>query len=259
MSSIAIKVENLGKKYLIRHEKQEQYKTFQEVLTGGGKKIITLLNPFHKGTASQDETVEELWAPKDINFEISKSEAVAVIGRNSAGGLGLLKVDFQRPPFKTKKIKMLRVYGQSKRYHHKYIGVGGRMDTFQATVLNVKLRHYDQDLKKRQEIAEKYSEALTASKSQIITPVVEANRTSAWAQYTLRVENRDEVQAKLKEAGIPTAVHYPVPLHLQECFGYLGRRRGDFPIAEMIAVEAVSLPTNPYLSGEEIVYICNRI
>ena len=152
------------------------------------------------------------------------------------------------------KIKMLRVHGQSERYHHKYIGMGARMDTLQAAVLNVKLRHYPQDLKKRQEIAEKYSEALTASDSQLITPVVENDRTSAWAQYSVRVKNRNNFQNKMKEVGIPFAVHYPIPLHLQECFTHLGYKEGDFSVAERVSEEIMSLPMNPYLSDEEIGY-----
>ena len=88
--------------------------------------------------------------------------------------------------------------------------------------------------------------------SPIILPYIEKECTSAFAQYSIRVENRDEVQAKLKEQGIPTAVHYPMPLHLQECFAYLGYKRGDFPVAEKISDEIMSLPMNPDLSDEEV-------
>jgi UDP-2-acetamido-2-deoxy-ribo-hexuluronate aminotransferase len=84
---------------------------------------------------------------------------------------------------------------------------------------------------------------------------VDANATSAWAQYSVRVKNRDEVQAKLKEAGIPTAVHYPMPLHLQEAFEYLNYKQGDFPISERVSQEIMSLPMNPYVRDDEIEYI----
>jgi UDP-2-acetamido-2-deoxy-ribo-hexuluronate aminotransferase len=73
------------------------------------------------------------------------------------------------------------------------------------------------------------------------------------------VQNRDELQAKLKEAGIPTAVHYPMPLHLQECFEYLGYKKGDFPIAERVSEEIMSLPMNPYLTDSEIKYISKEV
>jgi len=155
------------------------------------------------------------------------------------------------------KMKSLRLHGQSKRYHHKYIGMGGRLDTLQAAVLNVKLKHYKKDLALRQEVASKYTQALG---SKVLTlPYVNKNATSAWAQYSIRVKNRDELQEKLKEAGIPTAVHYPMPLHLQECFEYLGYKKGSFPISELVSSEIMSLPMNPYVTDEEIEYISKNL
>lgn len=156
------------------------------------------------------------------------------------------------------KIKQLRVHGQNKRYHHKYIGMGGRLDTIQAAILNVKLKYYPRDLSLRQEVANKYTKALE-NKSNLILPFVDDNATSAWAQYSVRVKNREEVQERLKKAGIPSAVHYPMPLHLQECFSYLGYKQGDFPISEIVAQEIMSLPMNPYLTDEEIKYISNKL
>jgi len=157
------------------------------------------------------------------------------------------------------KIKMLRVHGQNKRYNHKYIGLGARLDTIQAAVLNVKLKHYKKDLALRQEVAEKYTKAFKNNPLPfILLPSTLNDRTSAWAQYSIRVKNRDEIQQKLKEAGIPTAVHYPMSLHMQECFKYLNYKKGDFPVAEMVSEEIMSLPMNPYLSDTEIEYITDK-
>jgi len=128
------------------------------------------------------------------------------------------------------------------------------MDTIQAAVLNVKLKYYKKDLKLRQQVAEKYQESLN-NNNKIILPKLSDSATSAWAQYSIRVENRETVQSQLKEAGIPTAVHYPMPMHLQECFGYLGYKKGDFPTAEAVSNEIMSLPMNAYLTDEEIEYI----
>jgi UDP-2-acetamido-2-deoxy-ribo-hexuluronate aminotransferase len=155
-------------------------------------------------------------------------------------------------------MKQLRVHGQNKRYHHKYIGLGGRLDTIQAAVLNVKLKYYEKDLKLRQEVAAKYTKSLE-NKPDIILPYIDKNATSAWAQYSVRVKNRDELQERLKEVRIPTAVHYPKPLHLQECFEYLGYKKGDFPISEIVSSEIMSLPMNPYVNNSEIEYITNEV
>lgn len=156
------------------------------------------------------------------------------------------------------RMKSLRLHGQSKRYHHKYIGMGGRLDTLQAAVLNVKLKYYSKDLNLRQEVATKYTKALK-NKSNLVLPFIDEKATSAWAQYSMRVKNRDELQNKLKEVGIPTAVHYPMPLHLQECFKYLGYKKGDFPISEIVSEEIMSLPMNPYVTDEEIEYIAGNL
>ena len=154
------------------------------------------------------------------------------------------------------KLKSLRLHGQSKRYHHQYIGIGGRLDTIQAAVLLVKLRHYKKDLLLRQEVASKYTDAL--QDKNVILPYIDSRAQSAWAQYSIRIKNRDEVQLRLKEVGVPTAVHYPMPLHLQECFKYLGYKSGDFPVAEKISTEIMSLPMNPYLEDMEIEFIAEK-
>lgn len=155
------------------------------------------------------------------------------------------------------KIQSLRLHGQSIRYHHQYIGMGGRLDTIQAAVLNVKLKYYEKDLKLRQDVAAKYTKALNAKN--IETPFIKSDRTSAWAQYSIRVKNRTELQTKLQNLGIPTAVHYPMPLHVQECFKYLNLKEGDFPISEKVSKEIMSLPMNPYVSDEEIEYIVGSL
>jgi len=155
------------------------------------------------------------------------------------------------------KIKMLRVHGQNKRYHHKYIGLGARLDTIQAAILNVKLKYYKKDFTKRNQVANRYNELL--KESDLILPIVKNNRTTPWAQYSIKVVNRDELQQKLKNAEVPTAIHYPMPLHLQECFKYLGYKGGDFSVAESVSKEIMSLPMNSNLRDEEIEYISYKL
>jgi UDP-2-acetamido-2-deoxy-ribo-hexuluronate aminotransferase len=134
--------------------------------------------------------------------------------------------------------------------------MGARLDTLQAAVLNVKIDHYDTDILRRQNAAAKYTALL---KGNIIVPFVEDYNTSVWAQYSIRVSRRDEIQNSLKELGIPTAVHYPKPLHLQKCFEYLDHKLGDFPVSEKVSNEIMSLPMNPYLTENEQEYICKEL
>jgi len=154
------------------------------------------------------------------------------------------------------KIKMLRVHGQNKRNHHKYIGMGGRMDTIQAAILLAKLKYFNQELKDRKIVADRYTNGLTDI---VQTPIIKQNISSAWAQYTIRVNNRDDIQNELKKKDIPTSVFYPVSLHLQECFKYLNYKRGDFSISEKSSNEVISLPMNPFLTYDQIDYIILKI
>jgi len=154
------------------------------------------------------------------------------------------------------KIKMLRIHGQNKRYHHKYIGIGGRLDSIQAAVLLAKLPHYAKEIEGRNRVAEAYTQQLS---SIIKTPVVKSDRTSVWAQYTVCVQNRDALQTELKKQGIPTAVHYPMPLHLQECFQYLDLKQGNYMISEQVAQEVLSLPINPFLTDNEILFVTETL
>ena len=139
---------------------------------------------------------------------------------------------------------MIRVHGKNKRYHYKYIGMGGRLDTIQAAILLAKLPHYKRELEMREKVAKLYSDLLPDS---IVLPVVKPNRSSVWAQYTIRVNNRNVIQEKLKNNGIPTSIFYPVSLHLQECFHYLNYRHGEFIESEKASKDVISLPMNSFL------------
>lgn len=154
------------------------------------------------------------------------------------------------------KIKMLRVHGQTKRNYHKYIGIGGRLDTIQAAVLLAKLPHFSKELLDRQKVADFYSDALSTI---IKTPIIKSERSSAWAQYTVRLDNRDTIQNELKKKGIPTSIFYPVPLHLQECFKYLNYKQGDLLVSEKISNEVISLPMNSFLTHDQLNYVISSI
>jgi UDP-2-acetamido-2-deoxy-ribo-hexuluronate aminotransferase len=143
-------------------------------------------------------------------------------------------------------MQQIRVHGQDRRYHHPLIGLNGRLDTLQAAVLLAKLEIFDYELAERLRIGDAYSELL---RDVVRTPYVESYNTCVYAQYTIQVESRATFQEQLKTDGIPTAVYYPVPLHLQPAFGSPGVGRGSFPHAEATAERVVSLPMHPYLSA----------
>ncbi len=145
------------------------------------------------------------------------------------------------------KMRMLLNHGQNARYKHRYIGINGRLDAIQAAVLNVKLKHFDHELALRQKIAARYDDGLFTCNN-VTTPYIKADRDSVYAQYSIRVKDRDNVAATLSARGIPTAVHYPMALHLQEAFAPLGYKSGDFPISEKVSEEIMSLPMSPFLS-----------
>jgi len=146
-----------------------------------------------------------------------------------------------------KKLKMLRIHGQNKRYEHKHIGIGGRLDTIQAAILLAKLPYFKEELSERQKVADHYSNALH---NYFKVPVIKTGRISTWAQYTIRINNRGVALQKLKENGIPSAIYYPTPLHLQECFKYLNYKKGDFEIAETASKEVLSLPINAFMKED---------
>jgi len=154
-------------------------------------------------------------------------------------------------------MRMLLSHGQDKRYKHKYIGINGRLDAIQAAVLNVKLKHFEKEVALREDIGSRYSELL--SDADVITPKIDDENTSVYAQYSIRIKDREAVMQKLNDNGIPTAVHYPLSLHLQEAFKYLGYKKGDFPVSEKVSDEIMSLPMSPYLTKSQQDFIVQTI
>ncbi|WP_295020987.1 DegT/DnrJ/EryC1/StrS family aminotransferase [Sulfurimonas sp.] len=155
------------------------------------------------------------------------------------------------------KIRMLLNHGQNERYKHKYIGINGRLDAVQAAVLGVKLKHFDKEVRLRDEIGTRYNELL--KDAAVTTPNIAPQNKSVFAQYSVRVKDREAMVAKLSACGVPTAVHYPLPLHLQEAFKDLGYKEGDFPVSELVSKEIMSLPMSAYLSKEEQDFVVQTI
>ncbi len=155
------------------------------------------------------------------------------------------------------KIKILRNHGQSAQYSYELIGGNFRLDSIQAAVLNVKLKYLDAWNKKRREIARLYDEIFAGSP--VVAPKIDSNNLSIYHQYTVRVPERDRLQKYLSGKQIASTVFYPKPLHLQDCFAYLGYKKADFPITERLAGQVLSLPIYPELTQQQVEYVGNTI
>ncbi|MFC1687633.1 DegT/DnrJ/EryC1/StrS family aminotransferase [Patescibacteria group bacterium] len=157
------------------------------------------------------------------------------------------------------RMSMMRNHGSKKKYFHEFLGDSSRLDNLQAAILRVKLRHIDEWNEKRIYNAKLYNELF--SNSNIITPYVLPDTKSVYQQYTIKVPQRDTVHKLLKEKGIPTAIHYPLSLHLQPVFQNmkLGFKEGDFPESEKASKEVLSLPMYPELTQDHIKQIAQAI
>lgn len=153
-------------------------------------------------------------------------------------------------------MRQIMSHGQDRRYHHPLLGINGRLDTLQAAVLLAKLQIFDDEVAARERIGARYTELLTGT---VVTPYVAPSSRSVYAQYTIQIEERDKVVKKLQENDIPSAVHYPVPLHLQPVFASLGYDDGTFPVAEGAARQVMSLPIHPYLTENMLNHIALKL
>jgi UDP-2-acetamido-2-deoxy-ribo-hexuluronate aminotransferase len=149
------------------------------------------------------------------------------------------------------KMRQVMNHGQDRRYHHPMIGINGRFDTLQAAVLLAKMEIFREEVELRDRIGARYSELFKdAVSDKVVTPFIETYNKSVYAQYTIQVADRDKLQKALQDKGVPTAVHYPVPLNLQPAFAGVNRPEGSFPVAEAVAQKVMSLPMHPYLEED---------
>ena len=147
------------------------------------------------------------------------------------------------------RLRELRNHGQDRRYHHPRLGINGRMDGMQAAVILAKMAIFPEEVQTRSELGARYSQQL--AESPCITPWIAPDNVSVYAQYTLQVDQREKVQQVLQEAGIPTAVHYPVTLDRQPALSAVSRIVGDLGVAHTLADRVISLPMHPYLSDAD--------
>jgi dTDP-4-amino-4,6-dideoxygalactose transaminase len=153
-----------------------------------------------------------------------------------------------------------RQHGSTEKYIHETEGHNYRMEEIQAAVLNVKLKYIENWTEKRRKTADKYNEQLTnLHKDEIIRPYCPDNVKAVYHLYIIRAKKRDELSKFLNSKGIQTALHYPIPLHMQKAYSYLNHKEGDFPVAEKCCKEILSIPMYPEISDEQINYVCETI
>jgi UDP-2-acetamido-2-deoxy-ribo-hexuluronate aminotransferase len=161
-------------------------------------------------------------------------------------------------------MRQIARHGQDRRYHHVRVGVNSRLDTLQAAILLPKLAVLDEELAQRQRVADTYSNLLACypreggdpSPLRIQTPYIAPHNTSAWAQYTIQVPNREALQEQLKQAGIPTAVHYPIPLNKQPA---VADASVQLTVGDAVAQRVMSLPMHPYMDEAQIKQVANGL
>jgi dTDP-4-amino-4,6-dideoxygalactose transaminase len=157
-----------------------------------------------------------------------------------------------------RKVRMVRDHGQSKKYYHDVEGYNGRLDTIQAGILAIKLKHLAAWNQKRQELAREYRRMFEGVGELVVSFEPSWSR-AVYHLYVVRVNDREQLQAELGAANVGTAIHYPIPLHLQKAYAYLGYQAGDFPIAERVAPEILSLPMFPQLTRQQQEYVAEKL
>lgn len=170
------------------------------------------------------------------------------------GGYGDSGACFTDDEALAQKLIEIRIHGQNGRYLHRRLGINGRMDTIQAAILLEKLKLFPQEITLRQAVAQRYKDLLGDVLSM---PFIQTENTSVYAQFTVEVANREAFQERMNALAIPTAIHYPLAMHLQEALNDLGYQKGDFPHAEKASQLVISLPMHPYLTEEEQGLIAN--
>ena len=155
--------------------------------------------------------------------------------------------------------KAYRVHGSAKKYYHDYIGYNSRLDTIQAAILRVKLEYIEESIKKRENIAKIYEERLSKIDRIKLFEVDKKNSRNVFYVFNIRTKERDKLKDFLNSNKIGTSIYYPLPLHLQKCFEFLGYKKGAFPISEKISEEILALPIFPELTIDEVNYVCDKI
>jgi dTDP-4-amino-4,6-dideoxygalactose transaminase len=235
-------------------------------LFGQNANMEAIMNIARKhGLAVVEDAAQSLGADYIFsNGEMKKSGTLGIIGCTSffpsknLGAFGDGGALFTHDEEIATRIRSIANHGMKVRYYYDRIGMNSRLDSLQAAILDVKLKYLDEYVRARQQAAAWYDEHL-AGVGDIITPVRRPWSTHSYHQYTIRTLQRDALQQYLKEKGIPSMVYYPKVIHLQEAYQYLGYRKGDFPVSEMLTENVLSLPMHTEMDEEQLEIIVDQI
>lgn len=220
-----------------------------------------------RGVAIVEDAAQAFGSSRMAGGQLLRAGAVGSLGcfsffpTKNLGGFGDGGMVSAKEKHYADRVRTLRVHGAGRTYYHDEVGLNSRLDTLQAAILRVKLRHLEEWNEERRLVAERYY-MLFAERGllEIVTPPkeLEGNR-HIYHQYVMRAPRRDELQAHLKSQGVTSRVYYPVSLHLQKCFAFLGGKEGDCPVSEMLSRETLALPIFPELTMEEQMYIADAV
>ena len=220
------------------------------------------------GVALIEDNAQALGATfRFANGETAQAGTVGEVGTTSffpsknLGCLGDGGALLTRDPARAALLQQLANHGQSQKYHHQHIGLNSRLDTLQAALLRVKLRRLPANTAARQAVAARYDAAL-AGISGLTIPARDPRSSHVFHQYTIQIEgadHRDALQLFLNKCGVPTMIYYPLPVHAQPAYAYLGYRAGQFPVAERLCGAVLALPMHPLMTGEQVEYIAGCV
>ena len=223
----------------------------------------------HHGVALIEDNAQAIGATFQFeNGETVFAGAVGAVGTTSffpsknLGCLGDGGALLTRDAGRAALLHQLANHGQSQKYHHQHIGLNSRLDTLQAALLRVKLRQLPHNTAARQAVAARYDAALDAAVPGLTIPARDPRSSHVFHQYTIRVGDagrRDDLQSHLRRLGVPTMIYYPLPVHAQPAYAYLGYRAGQFPVAERLCETVLSLPMHPLLTTEQQEYIISSV
>jgi dTDP-4-amino-4,6-dideoxygalactose transaminase len=227
----------------------------KEILDLSNKYNLLIVEDACQAHLAKYQTADSQWLPVG---SIGNAGAFSFYPGKNLGAYGEAGAVVTNDSDLYEKMLLIHNHGSRVRYHHDMVGHNYRMEAFQGAILSVKLKYIEKWTRERQEKAYIYN-VLLSGIDEVITPEIKSGRTHSFHLYVIRCKKRDDLKKYLEEQGITTELHYPIPLHLQKAYAHLNYSNGDFPMAERLAGEILSLPMYPELTEVQIHYVTEHI